>query len=45
MTSHWNPFRGQPLTRRQVLRVSSIGFGSLALAGLLADEAKASNPG
>src|SRR4051794_22889250 len=31
-------------TRRDFLRLSSIGFGSLALAGLLADEARAATP-
>jgi hypothetical protein len=31
-------FEPQPLTRRAMLRQSSIGFGSLALAGLLAEE-------
>ena len=32
------------LTRRDMLRVSSAGFGSLALASLLADEAQAAGP-
>ena len=34
-------FEPQPLTRREMLRRSSIGFGSVALAALLADEVKA----
>ena len=45
MNQHWNPVFDRPLTRREMLRRSSIGFGSLALAGLLADEAHAAgNP-
>src|SRR5215218_5514097 len=44
MTPHWNPQGDRPLTRRELLRRSSVGFGSLALAGLLADEAKAADP-
>ncbi len=31
-------FQSQPLTRRAMLERSSVGFGSLALAGLLAEE-------
>jgi uncharacterized protein DUF1501 len=37
MSRHWNPLMTRPMTRREMLRQSSIGFGSLALAGLLAD--------
>jgi hypothetical protein len=44
MNLHWHPFAGRPLTRREMLRLSGIGFSSLALAGLLADEARAANP-
>ena len=39
MTRHWNSNR--PLSRRDMLRMSSAGFGSLALAGLLGEEARA----
>ncbi len=42
VNSHWNPACDcQPLTRRQVLAGAAAGFGSLALAGLLADESRA----
>lgn len=38
-------FQPQPQSRREMLRQSAIGFGSLALAGLLGDEsARAANP-
>jgi len=40
MNRHWNSYLNQTLTRRELLRVSSAGFGSLALAGML--EASAS---
>ncbi len=39
MTRYTNPSRR--LSRREVLRMSSAGFGSLALAGLLGEEARA----
>src|SRR5438477_513129 len=36
MNSHWNPCDSNaPISRREVLRSSSAGFASLALAGLL----------
>jgi hypothetical protein len=35
----------QPLTRRRLLARSGIGLGTLGLAGLLADEARAAGPG
>jgi hypothetical protein len=49
MNPHWNGCdccddRG-PMTRREMLRSSAAGFGSLALAGLLADEAAAAARG
>jgi hypothetical protein len=37
MDLHWNPLACQSLTRRAMLRQSSIGFGSLALAALLGE--------
>lgn len=40
-SSHWNS--GTAQTRRELLKQSSVGFGSLALASLLAEEAKAEN--
>src|SRR4051794_30539572 len=38
MNRHWNSYLNQTLSRRDLLRVSSTGFGSLALAGLLTQE-------
>src|SRR5258706_14682076 len=45
MNPHWNSYLNRSLSRRELLRVSSTGFGSLALAGLLADEARAATMG
>ncbi len=45
MNSHWNDLMGTRISRREMLRASSAGFGSLALAGLLAEEAAAAVPG
>ena len=44
---HWNTHLNRTLSRRDLLKVSSAGFGNLALAGILAQEqarAKASDP-
>ena len=38
MNRHWNSYLNRALSRRELLRVSSTGFGGLALAGLLAQE-------
>jgi hypothetical protein len=38
MNRHWNSYINQNLSRRELLKVSSAGFGSLALAGLLGQE-------
>jgi len=38
MNRHWNSYLNQNLSRRDLLKVSSAGFGSLALAGLLGQE-------
>jgi hypothetical protein len=38
MNRHWNSYLNQRLSRRDLLKVSSAGFGHLALAGLLAQE-------
>lgn len=35
MNPHWNSYLNQALSRRELLRVSSAGFGQLALASLL----------
>src|SRR5436190_23927906 len=42
---HCRRFMSAPLTRRQMLRRCANGFGSVALAGLLAEEARASSAG
>src|SRR5213593_3137260 len=39
MNRHWNSYLNRRLSRRELLRMSSAGFGSLALAGLLGEEA------
>jgi hypothetical protein len=49
MNRHWNSYLNRSLSRRDLLRVSATGFGSLALAGLMgeqarADSAEAANP-
>lgn len=41
MNRHWNPRDALGLTRRDWLRQSAVGFGSLALAGMLAQESPA----
>jgi hypothetical protein len=38
MNPHWNSYINQRLSRRDLLKVSSAGFGHLALTGLLAQE-------
>jgi len=46
MNRHWNSYLNQTLSRRDLLRVSSAGFGGLALAGLLGEQqAKAASAG
>lgn len=39
MNQHWNAHLNRTLSRRQLLQVSSAGFGHLALAGMLGAEA------
>src|SRR6266404_9817106 len=41
MNRHWNSYLNRSLSRRELLRVSSAGFGSLALAGLLGEQMQA----
>ncbi|MCW5976429.1 MAG: DUF1501 domain-containing protein [Bryobacteraceae bacterium] len=41
MNQHWNPHFDRLLSRRELLKASSAGFGSLALAGLLGEAARA----
>ena len=38
MNRHWNSYLNRTLSRRELLRVSSAGFGSVALAGLLGEQ-------
>jgi hypothetical protein len=38
MNRHWNSYINRPLSRRNLLKLSSAGFGQLALSGLLAQE-------
>ncbi len=45
MNRHWNSYLNRTLSRRDLLRVSSAGFGGLALAGLLGQEARAATLG
>ena len=42
MNAHWHGTSGQHLSRREMLRQSGGGFAALALAGLLAEESRAS---
>src|SRR5438045_7450715 len=41
MNRHWNSYLNRKLSRRELLRVSSAGFGSVALAGLLGEQMQA----
>jgi hypothetical protein len=41
MNRHWNPYPNRRLSRREMLRASAAGFGSLALAALLGEQAAA----
>jgi len=45
MNAHWNSYLNRRLSRRELLRVSSTGFGSVALAALLGEEALAATAG
>src|SRR5258705_9936025 len=38
MNCHWNPYRNGSMSRRELLRTCSTGFGSVALAAMLGDE-------
>jgi hypothetical protein len=40
---HCNKYRPQPLTRRDLLKGSGIGFGAFAFNSLIANEAAGSN--
>ena len=44
MNAHWNACNcNRPLSRRDMLWQSSVGFAGVALAGLLGSEAKAAD--
>lgn len=43
MNRHWNSYLNRTLSRRDLLRVGSTGFGSLALAGLMAEQTRAAS--
>ncbi len=42
--NHWHSLHTRPLSRREMLQQSGVGFGSLALAGLFADASIADEP-
>src|SRR5262245_5312366 len=44
MSRHWCFSHDRPLTRRDALRLGGVGFGALALAGLLGAESRAAGP-
>src|SRR2546430_786495 len=44
MNLHWNPSNSRNPSRREMLRFSAIGFGNLAFAALLDDQARAGEP-
>src|SRR6266705_1807673 len=41
MNPHWNSYLNRRISRRDLLRASSTGFGALALAGMLGEELSA----
>src|SRR5712692_6824729 len=41
MNRHWDSYLNRAVSRRELLRASSAGFGSLALAGLLGEQMRA----
>lgn len=43
MNAHWNSYLNRSVSRRELLKASSAGFGSLALMGLLGAQARAGN--
>src|SRR5258708_2646386 len=45
MNAHWNSYLNRALSRRELLRASSTGFGALALAAMLGDEGHAATTG
>lgn len=45
MNAHWNSYLNRALSRRELLRASSTGFGALALAAMLGEQAHAATAG
>ena len=45
MNAHWNSYLNRALSRRELLKTSSTGFGALALAAMLGEQAHASTAG
>ena len=45
MNAHWNSYLNRALSRRELLRVSSTGFGGMALAAMLGEQAHAATLG
>src|SRR5438046_5554601 len=45
MNEHWNSYLNRRLSRRELLQVSSTGFGSVALAAMLSDDALPASDG
>ena len=45
MNAHWNSYLNRALSRRELLRASSTGFGALAFAAMLGDQAYAATVG
>src|SRR5580704_10418200 len=45
MNAHWNSYLNRALSRRELLRASSTGFGALAFAAMMGDQAYAATAG
>src|SRR5216110_1858636 len=45
MNAHWNSYLNRRLSRRELLHVSSTGFGGMALAAMLGEQAQAATVG
>ena len=45
MNAHWNSYLNRALSRRELLKASSTGFGALALAAMLGEQAHAATAG
>ncbi|HLK21675.1 MAG TPA: hypothetical protein VKT81_22150, partial [Bryobacteraceae bacterium] len=45
MNAHWNSYLNRALSRRELLKASSTGFGAMALAAMLGEQAYAATAG